>query len=363
MPFQIKYPKAFKVHAMDLHSFFRDKSILVLGGTGTIGSEIVSQLLNHNPSVIRILSNSENELWETRNRFDKFNVKLRYLLGDIRDYERVKRAMRGIDYVFNAAAVKHVPICEYNPMEAINVNIHGLENVLESAINNDVKKLVHISTDKAVSPTTVMGATKMLGERLCTTKSLSKGSSKTVISCVRFGNVLGSRGSIIPLIKYQIENDNEVTLTGEKMQRFFMSLSQAVDLVLKAMLISKGNEIFVLKMPSIRIKDLIEVLVEEYAPKVGKKPNSIAIRDTGPRPGEKFDEELITPIEYPACYELEDMYVVYPTYDFGGEGNIIPRIENATKVNNEGKFAYSTGNQDPMSKDQIRKTLYELNLI
>ncbi|MHA2287932.1 MAG: SDR family NAD(P)-dependent oxidoreductase, partial [Promethearchaeota archaeon] len=221
---------------------FEGKTILVLGGTGSIGSEIVSQILKYNPKTIRILSNSENELWETRLEFEHYEKKLRFLLGDIRSYERIKRATEDVDIVFNAAAIKHVPISEYNPMEAVNVNIHGLENIIEASFRNNVEKMIHISTDKAVTPTTVMGATKMLGERLCISRSLTKGQHLTKISCVRFGNVLGSRGSIIPLIKQQIECGNPVTLTDSKMIRFFMSVSQAVELVLKAAALSQGGE-------------------------------------------------------------------------------------------------------------------------
>ena len=194
---------------MNLLEFFEDKKILVCGGTGSIGSEIVSQLLNWNPKTIRILSNSENELWETKIRFNDAAEKIRFLLGDIRNPERVKRAVADVDYIFNAAAIKHVPFSEYNPMEAINVNIHGLENIIEASFLYNVKKLVHISTDKAVVPTTVMGATKMLGERLCISRDFAKGPHPTTISCVRFGNVLGSRGSIIPLIEKQITSDKK----------------------------------------------------------------------------------------------------------------------------------------------------------
>ncbi len=346
-----------------MHSFFENKTILVTGGTGTIGSEIVSQLLTYNPASIRILSNSENELWETRNRFISYVWKLRFLLGDIRNYHRVMRAMKGVDFVFNAAALKHVPVCEYNPIEAVRVNVLGLENILESAINNNVKKIVHISTDKAISPTSVMGATKMLCERVCISKSLTLGKSPLIISCVRFGNVLGSRGSIIPLIKHQIEKGNEVTLTGDEMQRFFMSIAQAVNLVLKAMVLAEGNEIFVLKMQTIRIRDLIEVIIEEYAPSIGKEPNSITIRDVGPRLGEKFNEDLISPIEVPFCYEVENMYIIYPSIDFGGNQVDLTTLAKGKKVSQTGDFSYNTGNQELMGKEGIRKLLRELELL
>ena len=343
--------------------FFEDKIILVFGGTGSIGFEIVSQLLMYNPKTIRIFSNSENELWETKLKLSEYENKLRFLLGDIRNPSRVNRATENVDYVFNAAAIKHVPISEYNPMEAINVNIHGLENIVEAAFQNNVKKLIHISTDKAVNPTTVMGATKMLGERLCISRGLTKGLHQTVISCVRFGNVLGSRGSIIPLLQEQIINTNYVTLTDVEMRRFFLTISQAVNLVLKAVNLAKGGEIFVLKMPVILIKDLIEVFIEEFAPKIGKEPSSIEIKIIGERPGEKIHEELISPIEFTSCYEIQDMYSIYPVVNFGQKIEMEEMTLNGVKIVIGENFQYSTLNAKLLSKEEIRDTLIKYNLI
>ena len=348
---------------MDFNNFFKNKVILVLGGTGSIGSEIVSQLLKFNPSTIRIFSNSENELWETKLRFRESVSQLRFLIGDIRNYERVKRACDNVDFIFNAAAIKHVPFSEYNPMEAINVNIHGLENVIEAAFECGAEKLIHVSTDKAVNPTTVMGATKMLGERLCISRELAKGDHKTKISCVRFGNVLGSRGSILPLIKSQIENGNKVTLTDKNMKRFFLSISQAVELILRAAVLAHGGEIFVLKMPVLLIKDLFEVIIEDYTPKLGKDPNAIKIEIIGPRPGEKLDEELISPIEFSYCYETGDMYCIHPLIDFGQEIELNDIYQNGSKVCINEHFHYSTENTKPLKKEEIRNLLRDLKLI
>lgn len=348
---------------MNFSEFFKNKTVLVCGGTGSIGSEIVSQILKYNPLTIRILSNSENELWETRMRFKESIDKLRFLLGDIRDIERVKRASEDVDYIFNAAAIKHVPFSEYNPMEAVNVNIHGLENIIEAAFVNNVKKIIHISTDKAVIPTTVMGATKMLGERLCLSRHLAKGKHITKISCVRFGNVLGSRGSIIPLIKEQIKKENSVTLTDEKMRRFFLTLSQAVHLVLKSAVIAQGGEISVPKMPTILIKDLINVIIEEYAPKIGKDPKSIKIEEIGSRLGEKINEELISPIEFSSCFETEDIYTIYPLINFGQYIDFDEKRTNGTKVIVDENFLYSTENATPLSKNEIKRIIKDLNIL
>ncbi len=351
---------------MDFPSFFEDKIILVTGGTGTIGSEIVNQILKFNPKAIRILSNSENELWEAKLRLKDFPDKTRYLLGDIRDYKRIKKAANNVDYIFNTAAIKHVPLCEYNPMEAVKVNIHGLENIIEAAYANSVKKIIHISTDKAINPTTTMGATKMLGERLCVSRELTKGIYKTIISCVRFGNVLGSRGSIIPLIKNQIKREKKVTLTDERMRRFFLSIPQAIELVLKSAISARGGEIFVLKMPVIKIIDLIEVIIEKYSYKIGRDPNSIKINVIGARPGEKIDEELISSVEIGSCYETEDSFIIYPLIQFNFENNEQEMNElniNGIKIIEHNTFNYNTKDIEPLHKEQISELLEKYNLI
>lgn len=348
---------------MSLTEFFENKTIMVFGGTGSIGTEIVTQLLKYNPKTIRIISNTENELWESRMQFYESRYKLRYFLGDIRNLERITRALKGVDYVFNAAAVKHVFISEYNPMEAINVNIHGLENIIEACLNNNVKKLIHISTDKAVNPTTVMGATKMLGERLLISRELAKGTQLTIISCVRFGNVLGSRGSLVPLIKEQLNNGNTVTLTDEKMRRFFLSISKAVELVLRAALNSQGGEIFVLKMPTILIKDLIEIIIEKYCPKIGKKAEDIKIEIIGSGRGEKLNEELISPIEFTSCYEIDDMYVVYPEIQFDYDPSEGEKNKNGERVCIDKEFHYSTDNDTPLTKEEIWEHIKDLDLL
>lgn len=348
---------------MDLASFYNNKIILVIGGTGSIGSEIVSQLLKFDVKTIRILTNSENELWEKKLKFKGFIHKLRFLLGDVRNLERIKRAAENVDYIFNASAIKHVPIAEYNPMEAVDVNIHGLENIIEAAFYRKVKKLMHISTDKAVNPSSVMGATKMVGERLCISRELAKEAHQTIISCVRFGNVLGSRGSIIPLIKNQIYNGNVVTLTNKKMKRFFMTISDAANLVLKSMFFAKGGEIFVLKMPTIKILDLIEAIIEEYCPIINKEPLSIKIKIIGSRKGEKLDEDLISQVEFPYCCESEEMYIIYPSSEFETLSVQDKVLKNSQKINADEFSGYSTSNQEPIRKREIKELLKNINLI
>jgi FlaA1/EpsC-like NDP-sugar epimerase len=208
-----------------------------------------------------------------------------------------------------------------------------------------------------------MGATKMLGERLCLSRALTKGKSETIISCVRFGNVLGSRGSIIPLIKRQIDVGKDVTLTDPKMKRFFLSISQAVELVLKAATIAKGGEIFVLKMPTVFIKDLIEVVIEEYTKKIGKDPNSIKIKIIGARQGEKINEELISSIEFSSCYETEEMYTIYPLINFGQQIEFNEIEPNGTKILENNHFSYGTEFSNPLNCEEIRRFLNNFNLI
>ncbi len=349
---------------MDFSTFFENKVILVFGGTGSIGSEVVNQLLKWNPKTIRIFSNSENELWESRFKYKHVdNINLRYLLGDIRNYDRVKRAVDGVDYIFNAAAIKHVSFCEYNPLEAINVNIHGIENIIEAAFNYDVEKVIHISTDKAVSPTSVMGATKMLGERICISRASAKGKHPTTISCVRFGNVLGSRGSIIPLIEEQLKKGNEITLTDKKMSRFFMSISEAANLVLKSLIYSKGGEIFVFKMPTVRIKDLLEVLIKEIAPKFGKDPASIKIKIIGSRKGEKLEEDLISKNEFQYCLETEDLFIIHPSKKSIDLMLKNKEFQDLKKINLKENINYNSNSQVPLDKSKIKNMLKKLNLI
>jgi UDP-N-acetylglucosamine 4,6-dehydratase len=292
-------------------NIFRGKNILVTGGTGSIGSEIVRKVLQCEPKVVRVLSNDENGLFGLEQELQSF-PNLRFLAGDIRDKERLQRAMESIGFVFHAAALKHVPLCEYNPFEAVKTNVLGTQNVIEAAMEEEVEKLITISTDKAVNPVNVMGATKLLAERLTISANYYKGLKKTAFSCVRFGNVLDSRGSVMPSFREQIRKSGPVTLTGPDMTRFVMSIPKAVELVLKAAEIARGGEIFIFKMPALRIGDLAEVMIEELAPHYGYDPKSIKREISGRRAGEKIYEELLTADEAINASETEDMFIITP---------------------------------------------------
>lgn len=289
--------------------FFKGKKVLVIGGTGTIGKSIVQTLLLESPEVIRVFSRDEHKQHELQNHSGPRN-NVRYLIGDVRDYDRVHSAMQGIDYVFHLAAMKHVPSCEYNPYEAVLTNVHGTNNVVRAALAQNVKKVVFTSTDKAISPTNTYGATKLTAERLITAAEYSKGKGQTIFASVRFGNVMGSRGSVIPLFKQQILNQGKITITDRAMTRFMMTLEQATSLTIKALEEAHGGEIFVLKMPIVSLDDLASLVIKETCRQRSEDPEEVQIEEIGLRPGEKMYEELMTHEESLTAWELPDMFVI-----------------------------------------------------
>jgi FlaA1/EpsC-like NDP-sugar epimerase len=270
---------------------FAQAEILVTGGTGSLGSTLVKKFLSmpkeNQPKGIRIYSRDEFKQWKLKNEIDAqfTGAPVSYLLGDVRDKIRLSRAMNGVDGVINTAALKQVPACEYNPIEAVHTNINGAENIIDCAIDNKVKKVLHISTDKAVYPVNLYGATKTVAEKLFLHAGIYA-PDKTSFSCCRYGNVMASRGSLIPLLKEQFEKTSKVTLTHPDMTRFFVSLDYVTEFILHKLCIMKGEEIFVPKMPTIKIADLIKAVVPDAQ-----------IEITGIRPGEKLHEILITPEE------------------------------------------------------------------
>ncbi len=287
------------------------KKILITGGCGSIGSEIASQLIGYKPESITVFDNNETAHFNFNQKINNIkinNVEIINLIGDIRDRERVDSALRGIDIVFHAAALKHVPFCEQHPFEAINTNIIGARNVVDCAISNNVERVIGISTDKAVNPINTMGATKLLGEKIFISSSCKK--SKTKISCVRFGNVLNSSGSVIPIFYNQIKHGGPITITSRGMTRFFMTMEEAVGLVVKSSSVMDGGEIFILKMNALKINDLAHVMREELAPVFNFKPEEIEIEEIGPRTGEKMEELLVAHEEIPLIREYEGMYIL-----------------------------------------------------
>ncbi len=331
--------------------FYTNKKILVTGATGTIGRHLVRRLLLDDPKVIRVYSRDEYKQYEMSLDLAKYAQQMRYLIGDVRDLQRLSRAMEDIDYVFHLAAMKHVPFCEYNPFEAVQTNVIGTQNVIQAAIQNKVKKVLFTSTDKAISPTNTYGATKLMGERLISAAEHQKGPSQTILSSVRFGNVMGSRGSVIPLFIRQIRSENRVTITDPSMIRYMMTPGQAIDLILKANELARGGEIFVLKMPVVRITDLAEVVIEETKKRFGIQER-VRIETIGIRPGEKRYEELMSDEEKLDAIETDDMYILGSIYnqnaDWGSKGR---------------RYREEAGPQGVISKEVLRDWLLTENLI
>lgn len=331
-----------------MENIFKDKNILVTGGTGSIGSEIVRFVLKYNPKVVRILSRDESKQFELEQEIGHYE-NVRFLIGDIRDKDRLYRAFEGIDIVFHAAAMKHVPACEYNPFEAVKTNVMGTQNVIDAAIKNDVEKVIAISTDKAALPISTMGATKLLAEKLIINANFYRGHRKATFSCVRFGNVMGSRGSVIPLFEKQIQNGGPVTVTNPEMTRFMMSIPKAVDLVFKAIKLSQGGEIFILKMPVMKLGDLAKAMIEHLAPKYGYTSDEIQINNIGIRDGEKMYEHLMSEEEAQYAYETEDMFIIVPQSMFSKYV-----LEGAVKT---GLQKYDSNGTDLCSREKIIKLL------
>lgn len=317
---------------------YKNKSILVTGGTGSIGREIVRNLVRREPKVIRVLDNNETELFYLNEELN--SPLIRPLLGDIRDKCRLERACEGVDVVFHTAALKHVPLCEYNPFEAVMTNIMGTQNILDASLSQDVERFVLVSTDKAVEPNNVMGATKLLSERLTISANGYKGKRRTQFSCVRLGNVLNSRGSVIPVFRSQLEMGRPLTVTDPAMTRFMMSLEKAVELILMSGSRAIGGDIYILKMSSIRLIDLAEVMVEDFGQsfKVGEEK----IKILGKRPGEKMHEHLMTQDEATHAVDEGDVFIV-----------------NSGSVGIVGPEQYSSELIKPLSKDEIRKMIRE----
>ncbi len=283
---------------------WKEKVVLVTGGTGSFGKKFIATMLKeYHPSKLIVLSRDELKQHEMRAAGYEHPT-LRYFIGDVRDCDRLRRAFDGVDIVVHAAALKQVPACEYNPMEAIKTNILGSSNVVEAALDAGVEKVLALSTDKAVNPINLYGATKLAAEKLLIQSNAYAGGKKTRISCVRYGNVVGSRGSVVPVFLKQ-RSSGTITITDKRMTRFWISLDQGVRFVIHCIEVMQGGEVFVPKIPSMKVIDLAKAV----APKA-------SINVIGIRPGEKLHEVLISEDEARNTVELKDMYVVQPAEAF-----------------------------------------------
>lgn len=311
-------------------TMYKNKNILIIGGTGTIGRRLTKKLLEQNPKVIRIFSRDEYKQFEMQQELYR-HKNIRYLIGDVRDENRLLRAMEDIDYVFHLAAMKQVPACEYNPFEAVQTNVLGTQNVIQAALTTNVKKVLFTSTDKAIAPTNTYGATKLTAERLISAAQYQKGPKQTIFSSVRFGNVMGSRGSVIPLFIKQILKENKITVTDANMLRYMMTSTEAINLILEANEMAKGGEVFVLKMPIIKLCDLVDVLIEGVTQKYNLS-KAVAIKQIGIRPGEKMFEELMTEDEVRVGLETSNMYIIQAPYVGGHSYKDAHPIHNPPRV-------------------------------
>lgn len=323
-----------------------NKTILITGGTGSFGKKFLQMIFDrYEPKKVIIYSRDEfkQSVMQTEYK-DKVDMKrVRFFIGDVRDKDRLYRAFEGVDYVIHAAAMKQVPTCEYNPMEAIKTNIHGAQNVIDAALDKGVKKVVALSTDKAVNPINLYGGTKLVSDKLFIAANAYSGEKGTVFSVVRYGNVAGSRGSVIPIWQNIIDNGGkELGVTDMRMTRFWITLEQGVELVFKALEESKGGETYISKIPSFHIGDLAKAMLPDCV-----------INEIGIREGEKLHEVMVTKDDSRSTYEYDKHYIIYPNYSWVEKRNVLP----GGKPVGDG-FEYNSGNNTQwLSVEDLQKAL------
>ncbi len=326
-----------------------DKTILITGGTGSFGKAFTKYALSHyQPKKIIIYSRDEFKQFIMQNEFKEYKDRLRFFIGDVRDAERLKRALDGVDYVIHAAALKQVPACEYNPNEAIKTNIHGAMNLIEASLDCGVKKVVALSTDKAVNPVNLYGGTKLVSDKLFIAANAYAGAKDVNFSIVRYGNVAGSRGSVIPFFQNIINHGGkELPITDYRMTRFWISLTQGVELVIKALEEAKGGETFISKIPSFKITDLAQAMLP-----------GCEMPEVGIREGEKLHEIMVTVEDSMTTYEYDRHFIVYPQMVWSKQKMPTPTGKKVA----EG-FSYSSGNNTEwLGVEQIQELLKTLEL-
>lgn len=329
---------------------FKDKVLLITGGTGSFGNAVMERFLDTDIKEIRVFSRDEKKQDDMRKKYN--NSKLKFYIGDVRDSHSVETAMREVDYVFHAAALKQVPSCEFFPMEAVKTNIIGTENVLQNAIRNNVKKVICLSTDKAAYPINAMGISKSMMEKVFVAKSRNVDSEQTLICGTRYGNVMASRGSVIPLFIDKIKTGEPLTVTDPKMTRFLMSLEEAVELVVHAFKYAKTGDIMVQKAPSSTVGDLAEALLQLF-----EADNDIKI--IGTRHGEKKAETLLTREEYAQCEDMGDYFrVPADSRDLNYSKYYEDGSENITEA-----YEYNSDNTKVLTIDEIKEKLLTLEYV
>jgi FlaA1/EpsC-like NDP-sugar epimerase len=340
--------------------FFNNRRLLVTGCCGTVGRELVRLLLDDHrigiSSVIGI-DNDESGIFFMSQQY-RGDERANFETGDVRDRDRLIDLLDDVQVVLHCAALKHVELCEKVPFDAVQTNIHGVQNLIVAANKNNVERVIFTSSDKAVNPTNVMGTSKLMGERLITAANTNRRNGATIFASTRFGNVLGSSGSVMPLFRRQIEAGGPVTLTDRQMTRFVMSVEDSSRLVLNSVAHAKGGEVFITKMPVINIPDLAEVMIDHYASSVGK--SRIKIEEIGTKPGEKHYEELMSAEETRRALELEDYFVVLPAFR-----NLYQKVEYSypAEISRSAVKAYVSSEEPALSKTEMYKYLLEHNLL
>ena len=338
----------------------KSQRILVTGACGTVGSELIRQLLEeYQVKELVALDNNESELFFIEEKFSA-HPQAAFFLADVRDRDKLSRRMKGIDVVFHAAAFKHITFCERSPFEAVQTNILGVQNIIYAAIENRVNRVIFTSSDKAVNPTNVMGTSKLMGERLITAANCNLRGEGPIFTSTRFGNVLGSRGSVIPVFREQISRSGPITLTDPLMTRFIMSITEAVQLLIDSSRHCCGGEVFVTKMPVVRIQDLAEVMTQKLAPIYGLRADDIRIEIIGVKPGEKMYEELMNIEETRRSWELPRYFVVLPAFTEMYRKIVFEYPEIRSKQVTK---AYHSANETPLSKAQLAAFLEENNIL
>lgn len=341
-----------------MEGFFRGQRVLLTGAAGTIGREVVKQLFLLNPAELRLMDNNETEMFFLMEEYKKQGVSC--FLGDVRDRDKIEKLCKGIDIIIHSAAFKHVILSEYNPFDVVQTNIVGVENIIRAATTHNVKFVLFTSSDKAVNSTSVMGTSKLMGEKLVTAANVLTNMDGTILSSTRFGNVIGSRGSVVPIFIKQIRNGGPVTVTDNRMTRFVMTVEEATKLILKSIMLSRGGEVFVTKMPVARIIDLAEALIEVLAPKYGFRPSDIDIVEIGAKPGEKLYEELMSGEEIYRSIELSDMFVITPAFKSIYQP-IKYEYEDTVSMNINKPYVSSL--EKPLDKEEIKQYLIKSRVI
>lgn len=327
-----------------------DKIILITGGTGSFGKKFLEMVFQrYNPKKVIIFSRDEYKQSVMKTQFqDMVDMRrVRFFIGDVRDKERMKRALNNVDYVIHAAAMKQVPTCEYNPLEAVKTNINGAQNVIDACLDCGVKKVVALSTDKSVNPINLYGGTKLVSDKLFIAANAYTGEGDTIFSIVRYGNVAGSRGSVIPIFENIIKTGKkELPITDSRMTRFWITLEQGVDLVFKALEESKGGETYISKIPSFHITDLAKAMLPDCR-----------IKEIGVREGEKLHEIMITRDDSRMTYEYDNNYIIYPNFEWM---NLRKHLRNGGKLVEEGFEYSSASNKEWMNVEELRMALNQM---